>query len=52
MIVLLIYIAIFIVAFLTVSFITRRMTAIHDFTSLKTVTFGPSGSAHLLQNIL
>jgi taurine transport system permease protein len=40
MIVLLIYIAIFIVAFLTVSFITRRMTAIHDFTSLKTVTFG------------
>ena len=40
MIVLIIYIAIFIVAFVTVSFITRRMTAIHDFTSLKTVTFG------------
>jgi len=40
MIVLLIYIAIFIVAFVAVRFITQRMTAIHDFTSLKTVTFG------------
>jgi len=40
MIVLLIYIVIFIVAFVVVRFITQRMTAIHDFTSLKTVTFG------------
>ena len=40
MIVLLIYIAIFIIAFVAVRFITQRMTAIHDFTSLKTVTFG------------
>ena len=40
MIVLLIYIAIFIIAFVAVQFITQRMTAIHDFTSLKTVTFG------------
>jgi len=40
MIVLLIYIALFIASFLVVRFITRRMTAIHDFTSLKTVTFG------------
>jgi len=40
MIVLLIYIVIFIVAFVVVRLITQRMTAIHDFTSLKTVTFG------------
>jgi len=40
MIVLLIYVAIFIIAFLAVRFITQRMTAVHDFTSLKTVTFG------------
>ena len=40
MIVLLIYIAIFIIAFVVVRFITQRMTAAQDFTSLKTVTFG------------
>jgi len=40
MIVLLIYIAIFVVAFVAVRFVTQRMTAVHDFTSLKTVTFG------------
>ena len=40
MIVLLIYIALFVIAFVAVRFITQRMTAIHDFTSLKTVTFG------------
>ncbi|SMX24006.1 ABC transporter permease [Boseongicola aestuarii] len=40
MIILLIYIAIFIGAFFAVKFITSRMEARHDFTSLKTVTFG------------
>ena len=40
MIILLIYIAIFFGAFLVVRLITSRMTQAHDFTSLKTVTFG------------
>ena len=40
MIVLLIYIAIFIAAYFIVKFIVGRMTAVNDFTSLKTVTFG------------
>ncbi len=35
-----IYIAIFVVAFLVVRFFTARREAAHDFTSLKTVTFG------------
>lgn len=35
-----IYIAIFVGAFLAVRTISRRMTAQHDYTSLKTVTFG------------
>lgn len=40
MIILLIYIAIFVGAFFAVKFVTSRMEARHDFTSLKTVTFG------------
>ncbi|MBT8460410.1 MAG: ABC transporter permease subunit [Boseongicola sp.] len=40
MIILLIYIAIFVGAFFAVKFITSRMDAVRDFTSLKTVTFG------------
>ncbi len=40
MIILLIYIAIFISAFVIVRFITGKMIKSHDFTSLKTVTFG------------
>ena len=40
MIILLIYIAIFISAFVIVRFITGKMTKSHDYTSLKTVTFG------------
>ena len=40
MIIFLIYVAIFIGAFFAVKFITSRMEARHDFTSLKTVTFG------------
>jgi taurine transport system permease protein len=40
MIVLLIYSVIFVAAFLVVRFITQRVTEIHDFTSLKTITFG------------
>ncbi|MDJ0824283.1 MAG: ABC transporter permease subunit [Rhodobacter sp.] len=40
MTILLIYIAIFIGAFLVVKFITSRLEQRHDFTSLKTVTFG------------
>ena len=34
------YVAIFAVAFLIVRFVVERMTAVTDFTSLKTVTFG------------
>ncbi|MEO1491854.1 MAG: ABC transporter permease subunit [Pseudomonadota bacterium] len=40
MIILLIYIAIFAAAFFTVRMIASRLTRAHDFTSLKTVTFG------------
>ncbi|MGI9402371.1 MAG: ABC transporter permease [Rhizobiaceae bacterium] len=40
MIILLIYVAIFIAAFFIVRAVTRRMAERHDFTSLKTVTFG------------
>jgi len=40
MIILLIYVAIFTAAFFTVRFVVHRMTARHDYTSLKTVTFG------------
>ena len=40
MIILLIYIAIFFGAFLVVRLITSRLAQAHDFTSLKTVTFG------------
>ena len=40
MIIFLIYVAIFIVAFFLVRFIVGRMSQIRDFTSLKTVTFG------------
>ncbi|MBT8414546.1 MAG: ABC transporter permease subunit [Boseongicola sp.] len=40
MIIFLIYVAIFIGAFFAVKFVTSRMEARHDFTSLKTVTFG------------
>lgn len=40
MIILLIYIAIFVSAFVIVRFITGKMAKSHDFTSLKTVTFG------------
>ena len=40
MTILLIYIAIFIAAFFAVKFVNSRLDARHDFTSLKTVTFG------------
>lgn len=40
MTILLIYVAIFIVAFAAVSFVTSRLQERHDFVSLKTVTFG------------
>lgn len=40
MIVLIIYVVIFIAAFVAVRFITNRLIERHDFTSLKTVTFG------------
>ena len=40
MTILIIYIAIFAGAFFTVKFITAHLEARHDFTSLKTVTFG------------
>jgi taurine transport system permease protein len=40
LLILLIYIAVFVAAFLFVRLIVRRMTERHDFTSLKTVTFG------------
>jgi taurine transport system permease protein len=40
MIILLIYIAIFVGAFFAVRMIASRLTRAHDFTSLKTVTFG------------
>ncbi|MCI2397828.1 ABC transporter permease subunit [Aliiroseovarius subalbicans] len=40
MIILLIYIAIFVVAYFVVKAVAAKMTARHDFTSLKTVTFG------------
>ncbi|MGO4915151.1 ABC transporter permease [Pseudogemmobacter sp. W21_MBD1_M6] len=40
MIILLMYIAIFVIAFFSVKFLARRMTRVSDFTSLKTVTFG------------
>lgn len=40
MIILIIYVAAFAAAFFFVGFIARKMTAAHDFTSLKTVTFG------------
>ncbi|MEL6961365.1 MAG: ABC transporter permease [Pseudomonadota bacterium] len=40
MIILLIYVAIFVISFLVVKMITSRLTQAHDFASLKTVTFG------------
>ncbi|MGH1483951.1 MAG: ABC transporter permease subunit [Geminicoccales bacterium] len=40
MIILLIYIAIFVIAFFVVKIVASRLTQAHDFTSLKTVTFG------------
>ncbi|MDJ0629518.1 MAG: ABC transporter permease subunit [Rhodobacter sp.] len=40
MTILLIYIAIFVIAFLAVKFVNSRLEQRHDFTSLKTVTFG------------
>jgi taurine transport system permease protein len=40
MIILIIYIAIFVAAFFAVKFVTSRLEERHDFTSLKTVTFG------------
>jgi taurine transport system permease protein len=40
MIILLIYIALFILAYYAVKFASSKMAARHDFTSLKTVTFG------------
>lgn len=40
MTILLIYIAIFVAAFFAVKFVNSRLEARHDFTSLKTVTFG------------
>jgi len=40
MTILLIYIAIFVFAFFAVKFVNSRLEARHDFTSLKTVTFG------------
>ncbi len=40
MIILLIYIAIFVIAFFVVKMIAGHLTQAHDFTSLKTVTFG------------
>ncbi|MEM8957723.1 MAG: ABC transporter permease subunit [Pseudomonadota bacterium] len=40
MMVLLFYVALFIAAFMLVALVRRRMEGAHDFTSLKTVTFG------------
>ena len=40
MTVLLAYVALFVLAFLVVRFIRQRREEVHDFTSLKTVTFG------------
>ena len=40
MTILLIYVAIFVGAFFAVKFVTARLAARHDYTSLKTVTFG------------
>lgn len=40
LLILLIYVAIFVLAFLFVRLVVRRLTERHDFTSLKTVTFG------------
>ena len=44
MIILLIYVAIFLVAFLVVRFIASRMHHIADFMSRKTVTFGDASA--------
>ncbi|MBY8976559.1 ABC transporter permease subunit [Rhodobacteraceae bacterium NNCM2] len=46
MIILLIYIAIFVVAYLAVQMISSRLTKSHDFTSLKTVTFGDESAVN------
>ncbi len=40
MIIFLIYVAIFVIAFFAVKLVASRLTQAHDFTSLKTVTFG------------